>query len=137
LVGSIILASEVSLLLLVPTSNHPIQIKCAKNSLRYQVLRYIFHSNRHLQRIPAMIPSLLFEFCPYECHPIAIYRVDRLIKGRPASHGGQLDAGTRELKISETLVPDDLGVKAAQQIVEQQRRQALDNFQQDGSYPNT
>ena len=44
-------------------------------------------------------------------------------------HGGQLDAGERELKISETLVPDDSGVKAALQVVEQQRRQALSNSQ--------
>ena len=44
-------------------------------------------------------------------------------------HGGQLDAGERELKISETLIPDDLGVKAALEVVEQQRRQALSNSQ--------
>ena len=44
-------------------------------------------------------------------------------------HGGQLDAGERELKISETLIPDDLGVKAALQVVEQQRRQALSSSQ--------
>jgi tetratricopeptide (TPR) repeat protein len=44
-------------------------------------------------------------------------------------HGGQLDAGERELKISETLIPDDLGVKAALQVVDQQRRQALSNSQ--------
>jgi tetratricopeptide (TPR) repeat protein len=44
-------------------------------------------------------------------------------------HGGQLDAGERELKISETLIPDDLGVKAALQVVEQQRRQALSGSQ--------
>jgi hypothetical protein len=44
-------------------------------------------------------------------------------------HGGQLDAGERELKISETLIPDDLGVKAALQVVEQQRRRALGNYQ--------
>src|ERR1035438_4842142 len=37
MVGSISLTSEVSLLLLVPASNHQFQIKCAKNSLRYQV----------------------------------------------------------------------------------------------------
>jgi hypothetical protein len=36
MVGSIVLASEVSLLLLVPTSTAPIQIKCAKNIVRYQ-----------------------------------------------------------------------------------------------------
>ncbi len=42
-------------------------------------------------------------------------------------HAGQLDAGERELKISERLIPDDLDVKAALQIVEQQRRQALSN----------
>jgi len=42
-------------------------------------------------------------------------------------HAGQLDAGERELKISESLIPDDPGVKAALQIVEQQRRQALAN----------
>src|ERR1039457_7044165 len=35
MVGSISLTSEVSLLLLVPASNHQFQIKCAKNSLRY------------------------------------------------------------------------------------------------------
>ena len=40
-------------------------------------------------------------------------------------HKGQLDAGERELKISEALIPDDSGVKAALQIVEQQRRQTL------------
>jgi tetratricopeptide (TPR) repeat protein len=44
-------------------------------------------------------------------------------------HGGQLDAGERELKISETLIPDDLGVKAALQVVDQQRRQALSHSQ--------
>ena len=44
-------------------------------------------------------------------------------------HGGQLDAGERELKISESFIPDDLEVKAALQIVEQQRRQALGNTQ--------
>jgi hypothetical protein len=37
MVGSMFHASEVSLLLLVPTSNHPVQIKCAKNSLRYLI----------------------------------------------------------------------------------------------------
>src|ERR1017187_9917822 len=37
MVGSISLTSEVSLLLLVPASNHQFQIKCAKNSLRYPV----------------------------------------------------------------------------------------------------
>src|ERR1700756_548876 len=35
MVGSIVLASEVSLLLLVPTSMTPTQIKCAKDILRY------------------------------------------------------------------------------------------------------
>jgi tetratricopeptide (TPR) repeat protein len=44
-------------------------------------------------------------------------------------HAGQLDAGERELKISETLRPDDPSVKAALQIVKQQRRQALGNSQ--------
>ena len=44
-------------------------------------------------------------------------------------HAGQLDAGERELKISETLIPDDPDVKAALQTVEQQRRQALGNSQ--------
>jgi len=43
-------------------------------------------------------------------------------------HAGQLDAGERELKISESLIPDDLSVKTALQTVEQQRRQALNNF---------
>jgi tetratricopeptide (TPR) repeat protein len=42
-------------------------------------------------------------------------------------HAGQLDAGERALKISESLIPDDPDVKAALQIVEQQRRQALGN----------
>jgi len=42
-------------------------------------------------------------------------------------HAGQLDAGERELKISQSLIPDDPGVKAALQIAEQQRRQALGN----------
>jgi tetratricopeptide (TPR) repeat protein len=42
-------------------------------------------------------------------------------------HAGQLDAGERELKISESLIPDDPDVKAALQIVERQRRQALSN----------
>src|ERR1017187_2266392 len=37
MVGSISLTSEVSLLLLVPASNHQFQIKCAKNSLRYRL----------------------------------------------------------------------------------------------------
>lgn len=44
-------------------------------------------------------------------------------------HAGQLGAGERELKISESLIPDDPDVKAALQIVEQQRRQALGNSQ--------
>jgi tetratricopeptide (TPR) repeat protein len=44
-------------------------------------------------------------------------------------HAGQLDAGERELKISESLIPDDPDVKTALQIVEQQRRQALGNSQ--------
>jgi tetratricopeptide (TPR) repeat protein len=44
-------------------------------------------------------------------------------------HAGQLGAGERELKIAETLVPDDLGIKAALQVVEQQRRQALGSSQ--------
>jgi tetratricopeptide (TPR) repeat protein len=44
-------------------------------------------------------------------------------------HAGQLDAGERELKISETLIPDDPDVRAALQTVEQQRRQALGNSQ--------
>jgi tetratricopeptide (TPR) repeat protein len=42
-------------------------------------------------------------------------------------HAGQLDAGERELKISESLIPDDPDVKTALQIVEQQRSQALSN----------
>lgn len=42
-------------------------------------------------------------------------------------HAGQLDAGERELKISESLIPDDPDVKTALQIVEQQRSQALGN----------
>ncbi len=42
-------------------------------------------------------------------------------------HSGQLDAGERELKISESLIPDDLTVKTALQTVEQQRKQALNN----------
>jgi len=44
-------------------------------------------------------------------------------------HAGQLDAGERALKISESLIPDDPDVKAALQIVEQQRRQALGTSQ--------
>jgi tetratricopeptide (TPR) repeat protein len=44
-------------------------------------------------------------------------------------HAGQLDAGERELKISELLIPDDPGVKAALQTVEHQRKQALGNSQ--------
>ena len=44
-------------------------------------------------------------------------------------HAGQLDAGERELKISESLIPDDPDVKTALQIVEQQRSQALGNSQ--------
>jgi tetratricopeptide (TPR) repeat protein len=44
-------------------------------------------------------------------------------------HAGQLAAGERELKISETLIPEDLDVKAALQTVERQRRQALGNSQ--------
>jgi hypothetical protein len=35
MVGSIVLASEVSLLLLVPTNLNSKQIKCAKNIVRY------------------------------------------------------------------------------------------------------
>jgi hypothetical protein len=45
MVGSIVLPSEVSLLLLVPTSQDPFQIKCAKNIVRYQIFR-------KLKRIP-------------------------------------------------------------------------------------
>jgi hypothetical protein len=37
MVGSISLASEALLLLLVPASNHQVKIECAKNSLRYQI----------------------------------------------------------------------------------------------------
>jgi tetratricopeptide (TPR) repeat protein len=44
-------------------------------------------------------------------------------------HAGQLDAGERELKISESLTPGDPDVKAALQIVEKQRRQALGDSQ--------
>ena len=44
-------------------------------------------------------------------------------------HAGQLDAGERELKISESLIPDDRSVRAALQVAEQQRRQALGNSQ--------
>ena len=44
-------------------------------------------------------------------------------------HAGQLDSGERELKISESLIRDDPDVKAALQIVERQRRQALGNSQ--------
>jgi tetratricopeptide (TPR) repeat protein len=44
-------------------------------------------------------------------------------------HAGQLDAGERELKLSESLIPDDPDVKTALQIAEQQRRQALGNSQ--------
>ena len=44
-------------------------------------------------------------------------------------HAGQLDAGERELKISESLIPDDPDVKTALQIVEQQRSKALGNSQ--------
>ena len=44
-------------------------------------------------------------------------------------HVGELAAGERELKISETLIPEDLDVKAALQTVERQRRQALGNSQ--------
>lgn len=40
-------------------------------------------------------------------------------------HAGQLDAGERELRISESLIPDDPDVKTALQTAEQQRRQAL------------
>jgi hypothetical protein len=39
MVGSIIPASEVSLLLLVPTPTAPNQIKCAKDILRYPLPR--------------------------------------------------------------------------------------------------
>ncbi len=44
-------------------------------------------------------------------------------------HAGQLDAGERELKIAETLIPDDPSVSVALQIIEQQRKQALGNSQ--------
>jgi tetratricopeptide (TPR) repeat protein len=44
-------------------------------------------------------------------------------------HAGQLDAGERELKIAETLIPDDPSVEVALQIVKQQRRKALGNSQ--------
>jgi tetratricopeptide (TPR) repeat protein len=42
-------------------------------------------------------------------------------------HAGQLDAGERELKMAQSLIPDDPSVKTALQIAEQQRRQALSN----------
>ncbi len=41
-------------------------------------------------------------------------------------HAGQLGAGERELKIAETLIPEDPSVKEALQIVKQQRSQILD-----------
>ncbi len=44
-------------------------------------------------------------------------------------HAGQLDAGERELKIAETLIPDDPNVSAALQLIEQQRKRALGNSQ--------
>src|SRR5208283_4112857 len=56
MVGSIVLASEVSLLLLVPTSKHKTRIKCAKEILRYlppcgatviSILRYLAPQHPH------------------------------------------------------------------------------------------
>ena len=44
-------------------------------------------------------------------------------------HAGQLDAGERELKVAETLEPDDPSVKAALEIVKQQRSEAQGNSQ--------
>lgn len=44
-------------------------------------------------------------------------------------HAGQLDSGERELKIAETLIPDDPSVSAALQTLERQRRRALGNSQ--------
>jgi tetratricopeptide (TPR) repeat protein len=41
-------------------------------------------------------------------------------------HAGQLDSGERELKIAESLIPEDPSVIAALQTVNQQRVQALD-----------
>jgi Flp pilus assembly protein TadD len=42
-------------------------------------------------------------------------------------HAGQLRAGERELKIAESLMPEDPSVKTALQTVRQQRVQALDS----------
>ena len=42
-------------------------------------------------------------------------------------HAGQLNAGERELKIAESLVPEDASVKVALQTVRRQRAQALDS----------
>ena len=42
-------------------------------------------------------------------------------------HAGQLGAGERELKIAETLIPEDASVKAALQTVKQQRSQIPDS----------
>jgi hypothetical protein len=52
MVGSIVLASEVSLLLLLPTSMTPTQIKCAKDILRY--------------------PSSAFDLVPQQRHPSSL-----------------------------------------------------------------
>ncbi len=52
MVGSISLASEVSLLLLVSASNHQLKIKCAKNSLRYpQMLEVLTGFEEFLEEI--------------------------------------------------------------------------------------
>jgi tetratricopeptide (TPR) repeat protein len=42
-------------------------------------------------------------------------------------HAGQLNAGERELKIAESLMPEDPSVKVALQTVRRQRAQALDS----------
>lgn len=42
-------------------------------------------------------------------------------------HAGQLGAGERELKIAETLIPEDTSVEAALQTVKQQRSQISDS----------
>ncbi len=44
-------------------------------------------------------------------------------------HAGQLDSGVRELKVAQSLKPDDMSVKDALEIVRQQRRQASGSVQ--------
>jgi hypothetical protein len=69
MVGSITLASEASLLLLVPASNHQVKIKCAKEIVRYlrgearrggkEILRCVREEQQHAATLE--IPKWMFD----------------------------------------------------------------------------